>query len=225
MVNKNIFLFGFILNCVFGCGAETNNENNQGNNKESEAPLVASDMISNALSDCIYKGDTTLANGNSVKYINMDSFYTIKISINGYDTLLDYKFDCNTAYKNVPRYFFYSENSLFLTTNTSPNYRHLVACELVNGHFFINHYMTERPEISDKDFCAYKIISDKSKLYATGIFNLQNNYRRSGKLNKSTLHFSLPETYQNYLIDHSEIHDKSISVYFTNNKKLDIPIK
>lgn len=183
------------------------------------------EAVTETIADCMYAGDTVLANGTSVKYINLDSFYTIKVGINGHDTVLAYKFDCSTPYRYIPKYFFYSGSSLFLSTSTSPNYRHLVVCELANDHFVINQFMTERPDNSDKDFFVYKINSDVSKLYATGIFNSVAKYNEVGKSNTSTRSFSLPQPYQHYLIDHSEINEKEILVYFTNNKSISIPIK
>ncbi|MEO8146980.1 MAG: hypothetical protein ABI723_05045 [Bacteroidia bacterium] len=174
---------------------------------------------------CMYKWDTIISEGTFVKYIVVDSFYTVEVSIQGKDTILGYQFDCRSPHKYVPKFFYNDSNSIYLVVCSSPNDGEITICELINGQMKMDSYRMERSAESNRDIFIYKIASDKTKLFAKGAFNLKKERNLFSENNKAIKMISLPKEFQDDTIGMTEVKEIEIVVNFTNGKRLILPLK
>lgn len=119
----------FILN---SCKEEGIKKHNIDKSKKSESDIRK----------CINHSDTAFGSNNSIKYIVIDSFYTLKIKLNRADTVLDFQFNCSVPYGLVPVLHSYSEHTICLVIGTGQHYREFFILSDYNDSLIINRFET-----------------------------------------------------------------------------------
>src|SRR5688500_9983110 len=94
---------------------------------EKEVPGFSSENRTNStLKECMPRNDTDINSNTSIKYIIIDSSFTIKLKINDIDTTLDYRFNCTAPPGLVPVIHSHYKNMICMLRGGGQHFREFV---------------------------------------------------------------------------------------------------
>ena len=106
--------------------------------------------------NCIPDDTAIINTGASVRYVVIDSFFAVKLSINSIDTLLDYRFDCSAPSGLVPDLKIFYKDKMCLVRGYGQHYREYVIAYLENGKMMVRFYETALAENIKRDIVVYQ---------------------------------------------------------------------
>lgn len=124
---------------------------------------------------CIPYGDTVLDQKNSVGYVVVDSFFTLRVKIDGNDTLLPYRFDCSVTRGLVPSLYAYYKNTICLLRGAGQNFRQFVVCYENKDSIFIKKYETALGVDLKHSIVVYQDFKNPETIY---IVNFRNGNKK-----------------------------------------------
>jgi hypothetical protein len=113
--------------------------------------------------------DTIINDNFLIKYIPISSFYSIKLEINNVDTLLNYKFDCNTPRGLVPSYYTHTAQYLCLLRGSGQYFREFIITYVDNGSIKSKVYETAICVDLSKELVAYQDANKTEIIYVEHI--------------------------------------------------------
>lgn len=126
----------FTISAFLAAGLLLSCQAKQGSKTDAEESAAVDSLIER----CIPYRDTVLGQGTSVKYVVVDTVYTVKLTINRTDSLLDYRFDCSVPRGLVPSLMASFGDKLCLQRGTGQNYREYLIAYLKDGQMQVKHY-------------------------------------------------------------------------------------
>lgn len=164
------------------------------------------DSIGNPLKRCILEKDTIFDNGNSIRYVVFDSFYTVQIKLNGEDTLLPYQFNCSVPRGLVPSFHSFYNNIICLIRGYGFNYRAFTICYNDSDQIVIKDYETALATDLRNDIVVYQDTSNSSNIIIQKIHNEQRKI------------IQIPKSFQNTNVVNTEIKGPKVIINFADGK-------
>jgi hypothetical protein len=186
----------------FSC---TNGVDNRNKSSSIEKDIKKNDT---SLRKCILEKDTMIDHKNLIKYVIVDSFYTLKIQVGGLDTLLPYQFDCSVPRGLVPSFYSFFKNTVCLIKGTGQHYREFIICYVENNRIIIKHYETALATDLQNDIVVYQNPDTTKKIYVANIKGVSKKI------------FNLPAVYAGLPITKTTITKNTLSLIFSNDKKV-----
>ena len=165
------------------------------------------------LKDCIPVNKADHNDSNFVKYIIIDSFYSIELKIGTLDTILAYRFDCTTPRGLVPRLYSNYKDVLCLESGSGRDYREFIIAYLNKSKIVLKRYEIALTENLKRDMIVYRNYNQSAVIV---IENFRTNKRRI---------FKLPAKYESKYIVNATIHRFLIELKFDDGDELSINIK
>jgi hypothetical protein len=179
VIISNIISLWFLLFLSGSCANST-----QDSAKESASLIKVENRNDTLLlKECIPQKDTFIDNSNSVRYVIVDSFYTVKVRVGGIDTVLGYQFNCSVPRGLVPVLHSYSKNMIGLIKGSGQHYREFIIIYVNNRRVIIKNYETALATDMGNNIVVYRNEEDQGKIV---VENIKNGNKRM---------FIVPEKY------------------------------
>lgn len=204
-MKQSIFLISSII--FFACNFNAREMKADNNNQR---PLQHSDT---SLRQCILEKDTLLDDDNFIKYIIIDTFYTLKIQVGGLDTLLPYRFTCSVPRGLVPSFYSFYRNTICLIRGTGQHYREFTICYNENNHIVINKYETALATSLEKGIVVYQ---NYDSLQLINVENIRTKEKRT---------FTIPAKFLSSNISQTIIKSNKLLLKFTDNKEVEFLLR
>lgn len=158
-MKKEIFLLVVgvtVLSCIY---RSTNQKQEKNNPSSNQAVKSETD-----LNFCMPKIDTIIDGKNAINLVPFDTFYTVKIKVEGIDTSLSYKFNCLTAKGLVPTLYSFYEGTLCLIAGSGFDYRQFTIAYAYGNKVKLKDYETALATDLKNDLVVYKDYDHPEKL-------------------------------------------------------------
>ncbi|MDF2188426.1 hypothetical protein [Paraflavitalea sp. CAU 1676] len=175
-ISKTMSLWFFVL-MSFSCINSTHDSSIPKENFSVDK--VESKYDTSLLRGCIPQRDTVVDKNNSMQYIIVDSFYTVKLKVGGIDTLLSYRFDCSVPRGLVPAFHSYSKNMICLIRGSGQHYREFIISYAEDNKIIIKQFETALATDMDNTTVVYQDYSEREKII---VENIRNGRRKTFKI-------------------------------------------
>jgi hypothetical protein len=207
MIRINLFVSLLIL--LFSCKEKKED-------KDLKTPVVSEKKtappIEADIRKCIDNSDTLLDNNTSVKYVVVDTSFTVKLTIDGIDTLLGYRFDCRVPGGLVPELQQSYNNKLCLLRGSGQHYREYLIAYTEKGKINIKYYEIALATDLKNDLVVYQ---DYDSLTNVVIENFKTGKKKI---------IVLPDIYSPPFIINSSIKRNILRLEFSDGKTFRSPV-
>ncbi|WEK37960.1 MAG: hypothetical protein P0Y53_10660 [Candidatus Pseudobacter hemicellulosilyticus] len=197
-MNKLFLLFLFI-----SCGI-----NNVKQEKYVNGPSETKSKSDSALYHCIPKSDSIIDARNSVRYVVIDTFYTVKIRLDGLDTLLPYKFNCLVPEGLVPSVYSFSNNSFCLLRGAGFDYQEFTISYVEDNKIVLKYLETAIVADLKREIVAYRSGNASDSIV---VENFVSGQKKA---------FSLPQEQQNLSIYKGVFKENNLVLFFSDDTQI-----
>lgn len=168
------------------------------------------------------KSDTTLQNGDYVKYSIVDSQCIIAIRLHGEQAFLPNTYKCPLSELDIPTFYDTDSNSIYFIKGSGFSFREIIVCEYIHDSIVINSYVTNKSEDTNLDVFIFKKQIDKSQVFIKGIFDLQQNEGYFVENGRRIINFTLPAEFHDEVIKFTDVEPTFININFKSGKSYKI---
>jgi len=169
-------------------------------------------LADTTLKQCISEKDTTIDNANSVSYVIIDSFYTLKVKVGGLDTLLPYQFNCSVPRGLVPSFHSYFNNTIGLIRGHGFDHREFIVAYVNDNLVTLKQYETALAMDLENDIVVYRDYNHLEKVIVEGI-------KKEGKKT-----FIIPSKFATAEISHATITKGTLRLQFSDGNATNFPL-
>lgn len=182
MKRENILLL-FVGALLCSCGNEVNSS------RKAKRTATESDIIRSetSLRRCIGETDTLIDFRNSIRYVVVDTFYTIELKVGGLDTLLPYQFNCSVPRGLVPAFHSFYGNIICLIRGHGFDHREFLIGYVDSGQIVLKQYETALAVDLENEIVVYRdydkpehVIVERIKGGGRKIFVIPSSVTASG---------------------------------------------
>jgi hypothetical protein len=168
-----------------------------------------------SLRKCILERDTLIDSENSIKYVIIDSFYTLKIQVGGLDTLLPYHFNCSVPRGLVPSFYSFYKNIICLIKGAGQHYREFTICYVNDDRIILKKYETALAADLKSDIVIYQSYDNPENII------VENITTENKKI------FTIPSRYATLGISNALINKGKLQLKFSDGKvlSLNLPVQ
>lgn len=165
------------------------------------------------LRHCIPEKDTLFNDGNFIKYVIIDTFYTLQIQVGAIDTLLSYQFNCSVPRGLVPSLYSYYKSIICLIRGTGQHYREFLICYSDSNKIIVNKYETALAANLADNIVAYQSVDSSQNVY---IENIKTGKKKS---------FVIPSKFSSTNISQAIIKDNKLFLHFSDERGLEFLLR
>lgn len=200
-MNKcNCIIFAVII--LYSCS------NSEIRDRETQVVKESLQDTNSLLRNCIAEKDSFWDTDNFIKYVVIDSFYTVKLQINSIDTLLPYKFNCSTPKVLVPSVSSIYKDKICLIRGSGQHYREFTVSYLSNNKLIMKQYETALAINLKDNLVAYQNIDSTQVVY---IEDIVSNKKKS---------YIIPSSFFSSNLVKANLSRNKLNLLFDNNRKL-----
>jgi|GEM_PF-2681049 hypothetical protein len=182
--------------------------------KKNEASALSAQQLKDSVRACILDDDAVINKQTAVQYVVVDSFYTVKLKVNGMDSTLAYQFNCSTPPSLIPVLSLSSDSAICLQNMSAQDHKTFLIAYPDNNKLAIKNYEIALTTQLNNSIVIYQ--DEKSSDI------VKENFRTEKKQ-----HYSLPDQYHLPVkITKANILTSSnqLRLEFSNDKKLTIKL-
>jgi hypothetical protein len=142
-----------------------------------------------SLLSCFDRTDTIFDNLNSIRYVILDSSFSLKIKIGGVDTLMGYRFNCSTPRVLVPGFYSSSQNMICLKRGYGQHFREFIILYNDHDQIFIKTYETALATDLKNDLVVYRdydslhhVIAERIRGGSKNVFIIPEKFRKTTEI-------------------------------------------
>jgi hypothetical protein len=174
---------------------------------EKSLPVIqVKNRADSLLKKCIPHNDTGLNSNTSIKYIIIDSFFTVKLEINGIDTVLAYRFNCTAPRGLVPVIHSYYRGTLCMLRGGGQHFREFIIAYYDQEKIFIKEYETALATDLVNNFVVYRNYMRQEEII---VENIRTSHKKK---------LMLPVSYAHQPILDATIKNRKLKLGFSGNK-------
>lgn len=202
LMNKHIILV-IISSIFFSCA------NKVDSSKKNKDNIIKEHLRGNdtSLRKCILEKDTLIDEINSVKYVVVDSFYTLKIQVGGLDTILPYQFNCSVPRGLVPSFHSFYKNTICLIKGAGQHFKVFTICYADSNRIIVKEYETALTTDLRNDIVVYQNYDSPE------IVNIEHIRTKSRKV------FTIPSRFLSKIVSKATIEKQKLTLKFSDNKE------